>query len=183
MRQLIAVLIFLAPTLAFGNDFVVGPAPKWIDTVNVDTTATLPAGEARYGTYALLDDHQVHPGATTVDYYRRVRKILSPSGVQNASEVSFDFDPSYQHLVLHDITIVRDGQRKSVLDPASVRVIDKEDQQSDHLYDGILAAIAFVKDVRPGDILDYSWSVEGSNPLLGGRYADTFDLTAHVHAI
>jgi transglutaminase-like putative cysteine protease len=182
LRKLIAVLIFLAPAVAFGRDFAVGPAPKWIDTVNVDTTATLAAGEARYGTYALLDDHQVRPGATTIDYYRRVRKILSPSGVQNASEISFDFDPSYQHLMLHDITIFRDGQRKNVLDPASVRVIDKENEQSDHLYDGILSAIAFVKDVRPGDVLDYSWSVEGSNPLLGGRYADTFELTTDVPA-
>lgn len=180
MRKLIAVVVFLAPALAFGSDFFVGPAPKWIDTVTVDTNATLPAGEARYGTYALLDDHQINAGKTTANYYRRVRKVLSPTGVQNASEISFDFDPTFERLVLHDITILRDGQRKSVLDPASVRVIEKEDEQGDHLYDGILSAIAFVNDVRPGDVLDYSWSVEGANPLLGGRFADTFDLAADV---
>jgi len=185
LRKLIAVLVFLAPGLAFGSDFSVGPAPKWIDTVNVDTTASLPADEVRYGTYALLDDHQVNAGApakatTTSNYYRRVRKIISPTGVQNASEVSFDFDPTYERLILHDITILRDGKRKNVLDPSSVRVIEKEDEQSDHLYDGILSAIAFVNDVRPGDVLDYSWSVEGANPLLGGRFADTFDLAAEV---
>ncbi|HEV8432515.1 MAG TPA: DUF3857 and transglutaminase domain-containing protein [Thermoanaerobaculia bacterium] len=175
------MLVFLAPGLAFGSDFSVGPAPKWIDTINVDTTASLPADEVRYGTYALLDDHQVSAGAkTTTNYYRRVRKIISPTGVQNASEVSFDFDPTYERLVLHDITILRDGKRKNVLDPSSVRVIEKEDEQSDHLYDGILSAIAFVNDVRPGDVLDYSWSVEGANPLLGGRFADTFDLAAEV---
>ncbi len=174
------MLVLLAPTLALGRDFFVGPAPKWIDTVSVDTSATLPAAEVRYGTYALLDDHQVSAGATTTNYYRRVRKVISPTGVQNASEVSFDFDPTYERLVLHDITILRDGKRKSVLDPATVRVIEKEDSQRDHLYDGILSAIAFVNDVRPGDVLDYSWSVEGANPLLGGRFADTFDLAADV---
>jgi transglutaminase-like putative cysteine protease len=180
LRKLIAVLAFLAPGLAFGSDFSVAPAPKWIDRVSVDTTATLPAGEARYGTYALLDDHQVNAGAKTTNYYRRVRKVLSPTGVQNASELAFDFDPTYERLVIHDITVVRDGKRKSVLDAASVRVIEKEDEQRDHLYDGILSAIAFVNDVRPGDILDYSWSTEGANPLLGGRFADTFELTADV---
>lgn len=175
------MLVFLAPGLAFGSDFSVGPAPKWIDSMNVDTTASLPADEVRYGTYALLDDHQVNADATTTtNYYRRVRKIISPTGVQNASEVSFDFDPTYERLILHDITILRDGKRKNVLDPSSVRVIEKEDEQSDHLYDGILSAIAFVNDVRPGDVLDYSWSVEGANPLLGGRFADTFDLAAEV---
>ncbi|HEX3581326.1 MAG TPA: DUF3857 domain-containing protein [Thermoanaerobaculia bacterium] len=180
MKKLIAVLVFLAPTLAFGGDFSVRPAPKWIDTVSVDTSATLPAGEVRYGTYALLDDHQVSAGATTTNYYRRVRKVVSPTGVQNASEISFDFDPTYERLVLHDIMVLRDGKRKNVLDPSTVRVIEKEDEQNDHLYDGILSAIAFVNDVRPGDVLDYSWSVEGANPLLGGRFADTFDLAADV---
>lgn len=177
MRKFIAVLVVLAPTFAFGSDFFVGPAPKWVDTVAVDTSATLPAGEVRYGTYALLDDHQA---TTTTNYYRRVRKIVSPTGVQNASELSFDFDPTYERLVLHDITILRDGKRKNVLDASSIRVIEKEDEQKDHLYDGILSAIAFVNDVRPGDVLDYSWSVEGANPLLGGRFADTFDLAADV---
>jgi transglutaminase-like putative cysteine protease len=180
LRQLIAVLAFLMPGFAFGSDFTVGPAPKWIDRLSVDTTATLPAGEARYGTYALLDDHQVNAGAKTTNYYRRVRKVLSPTGVQNASEVAFDFDPTYERLVIHDITVVRDGKRKNVLDAASVRVIEKEDEQKNHLYDGILSAIAFVNDVRPGDILDYSWSTEGANPLLGGHYADTLELTADV---
>ncbi|HEX7192197.1 MAG TPA: DUF3857 domain-containing protein [Thermoanaerobaculia bacterium] len=174
------MLVFLAPSLAFGSDFSVGPAPKWIDSVSVDTNATLPAGQARYGTYALLDDHQINAGEKTTNYYRRVRRILSPTGVQNASEISFDFDPTYEHLVIHDITILRDGKRKSVFDPASVRVIEKEDAQRDHLYDGILSAVAFVNDVRPGDLLDYSWSVEGANPLLAGRFADTFELTADV---
>jgi transglutaminase-like putative cysteine protease len=180
LRKLIVVLAFLAPRLAFAGDFSVAPAPKWIDRLSVDTTATLPAGEARYGTYALLDDHQVNAGATTTNYYRRVRKVLSPTGVQNASEVAFDFDPTYERLVIHDISVIRDGQRKSVLEAGSIRVIEKEDEQRDHLYDGILSAVAFVNDLRPGDVLDYSWSTEGANPLLGGRFADTFELTADV---
>ena len=180
MRPIIAALLFLAPALAFGSDYTIGPAPKWIDRLSVDTTATLPANEVRLGTYALLDDHQISAGTTTTDYHRRVRKVVSPAGVQNGSEVAFDFDPSYQKLVIHDITVLRGDERKKVLDPASIRVIEKEDEQSDHLYDGMLSAVAFVKDVRPGDILDYSWSLEGSNALLGGRFADTFDLTADV---
>ena len=180
LRKLIAVLVFLAPSLAFGGDFSVRPAPNWINSLAVDTTATLAAGEARYGTYALLDDHQVNAGAATTNYYRRVRKILSPTGVQNASEISFDFDPTYEHLVIHEVTVLRDGKRKNVFDASTVRVIEKEDEQRDHLYDGILSAVAFVNDVRPGDVLDYSWSIEGANPLLGGRFADTFDLAADV---
>ena len=37
-----------------------------------------------------------------------------------------------------------------------------------------------MKDVRPGDVIDYSWSLDGANPLLGGRYTDEYDLSSAV---
>jgi transglutaminase-like putative cysteine protease len=178
VRQFILLLLILVPTLAFGAPaFTVAPAPKWTDRVSVDINAK---AEARFGMYALLDDHQVRGGASTAHYYRRVRKVVSPSGVQNASEVTIDFDPSFERLVLHGITVIRDGRAMNALDTQSIRIIEKEDEKSDHLYDGVLSAIAFLKDVRPGDVLDYSWSIEGANPLLGGRFADVFDLTSDI---
>jgi len=61
-----------------------------------------------------------------------------------------------------------------------VRIIEKEDEAKDGIYDGQLTALLFLKDVRPGDVLDYSWSLEGSNPILGGRYADEFDFGASI---
>src|SRR5207248_2540777 len=118
----------------------------------------------------------------SVDYYRHVRKVFTPSAVQNASEITFDFDPSYQQLVIHDIAVIRGKETIHELDPASIRIIEKEDEAHDRIYDGILSAIAFVKDVRPGDVLDYSWSLQGANPLLGMKYADTYDLTTVVPA-
>ena len=69
-------------------------------------------------------------------------------------------------------SVVRDGKRVSQLDPAAVRVIEKEDESEERIYDGERTALLFLNDVRPGDVLDYSWSLEGSNPLLGGKYDD-----------
>ncbi|MDQ3281958.1 MAG: DUF3857 domain-containing protein, partial [Acidobacteriota bacterium] len=61
-----------------------------------------------------------------------------------------------------------------------VRVMEKEDESSDRIYDGELTAVVFLKDVRPGDVLDYSWSLTGENPILGGRFADEVDLSSGV---
>ena len=158
-------------------DFRVGPAPAWIDAIAVGEV-TAPA---RAGVAGLLDDHQVRVEGSTVDeYFRRVQKVVSAAGVQNASEVSVDFDPSYQRLVLHDVVLSRGAERIEQLDPAEVRVIEKEPESRDGIYDGQLTALLFLHDVRPGDVVDYSFSLKGANPLLGSRYADEYDFSVTV---
>jgi hypothetical protein len=155
----------------------VRPAPGWVEVAPFDARIEVPRSQVRWGIYAILVDHQVKGD---VEYQRRVRKVLSPAGVQNASELQFDFDPSFERLVLHDVAVLRDGKRLPRLDPDAVRVIDKEDDAGEGIYDGERSAILFLKDVRPGDILDYSWSIEGANPLLGGKYDDEYHLSASV---
>ena len=166
----------LVAPVARAADFDVRPAPAWVDRVTAPA-----AGPARAGVAGILTDHQVRvTGATVDEYFRRVRKVVSAAGVQNASELSIDFDPSYQRLVLHDIALVRGETRIDELDRNAVRVIEKEPEADEKIYDGQLTALVFLKDVRPGDVIDYDFSLDGSNPLLGGRYADEFDFAASV---
>ncbi len=172
----------LAATAVRADDagqFEVRPAPAWVDILHQDFRA--PEGSVRSGINGLLEDHQVRVvGANVDEYFRRVRKVLTSAGVQNASELNIDFDPSYERLVIHDVVLIREGKRIDELARDDVRIIEKEAESEDRIYDGQLTALLFLKDVRPGDVLDYSWSLEGSNPLLGGRYAGEFDFGAHV---
>ena len=70
--------------------------------------------------------------------------------------------------------------RIDALDAGEIRVIQKEDDSDNRIYDGERTALVFVKDVRPGDVIDYSWSIAGANPLLGDRYTDTYRLSSSV---
>jgi transglutaminase-like putative cysteine protease len=184
MRKLILILLFAASAKAAvradsAGQFEVRRAPAWIDVVTVDNRAA--NSSARSGIDGLLEDHQVRVVGSNVDeYFRRVRRVVTSAGVQNASELSIDFDPSYQRLVLHDVALIRNDKRIDEMSRDEVRIIEKESDSKDNIYDGQLTALLFLKDVRPGDVLDYSWSLEGSNPLLGGRYADEFDFGARV---
>jgi len=177
-----ALLIFLAIALPVaGREFDVRPAPPWVERLDVATDLTVARQNVRWGLYDILSDHQVSiTGGDEWQYFRIVRKVLSPSGVQNASEVSLDFDPSYQSLVLHDFSVVRGGRRMDALRPDEIRVIEKEDDADDRIYDGERTALIFLKDVRPGDVIDYSFSLSGANPLLAERYNDEYDLSAAV---
>ncbi|MGA8810005.1 MAG: DUF3857 domain-containing protein [Thermoanaerobaculia bacterium] len=184
MRSTLCILFFAVSAHAAvraddAGQFEVRRAPAWIDPVSVDAPAA--SNNVRSGIEGLLEDHQVRVAGAKVDeYFRRVRQVVTSAGVQNASEVSIDFDPSFQRLVIHDVVVIRAGKRIDELARDEVRIIEKESDADESIYDGQLTALLFLKDVRPGDILDYSWSLEGSNPLLGGRYADEFDFSASV---
>jgi transglutaminase-like putative cysteine protease len=177
-----ALLLLLAITLPVSaGEFDVRPAPAWVERVDAETGIAVARQNVRWGIYDILSDHQVRASDSGEwQYFRTVRKVLSPSGVQNASELSLDFDPSYQRLVLHDIAILRGGKRINGLHADDIRVIDKEDDTDDRIYDGERTALIFLKDVRPGDIIDYSWSLSGANPLLDGKYNDEYDLSTAV---
>lgn len=191
MVQVRPKFLFLLCALAlplFAREFDVRPAPAWVERVDVKTDLAVARQNVRWGIYDILSDHQVRANADNMgqvaewQYFRTVRKVLSPSGVQNASELTLDFDPSFERLVLHDITIIRGARRTNALQADDIRVIEKEDDADDRIYDGERTALIFLKDVRPGDVIDYSWSISGANPLLGGKYNDEYDLSSGVPA-
>jgi hypothetical protein len=177
VRPKLLVLLFALTVSANAAEFDVRPAPAWVDSLEVVTDVAVAKQNVRWGIYDILSDHQVKGGS---EYNRTVRKVLSPSGVQNASELELDFDPSFQRLVIHEITLIRDGVAYDALERDTIRVIDKEDDAANRIYDGQRTALIFLRDIRPGDVLDYSWSVNGANPILGGRYTDEFDLSSGV---
>src|ERR1043166_10158210 len=74
------------------------PEPGWITKVAVDYNASSLDKEAEDGYIDLDYEKQVSLPAQCV-YVRRSLRILSEAGVQNASEISISFDPSYQQLI------------------------------------------------------------------------------------
>ena len=157
------------------------PTPSWVEVVDVDTSVHVAKQNVRWGLYDLLSDYQVRAGdGSESRYFRTVRSVLSPSGVQNASELELDFDPSFERLILHHVTVVRGDTRIDALEPDEIRVIEKEDQSENRIYDGERTALLFLRDVRPGDVIDYAWSLDGANPILHGRYSGSFDLSSGV---
>jgi transglutaminase-like putative cysteine protease len=177
VRPKLLLLIALLSVPLSAAEFDIRPAPAWVDPLEVLTNVVVAKQNVRWGIYDILSDHQIRNGSA---YRRTVRKVLSPSGVRNASELELDFDPSFERLVLHEITLIRDGVAYDALERDTIRVIDKEDDAANRIYDGQRTALIFLRDIRPGDVLDYSWSVNGANPILGGRYTDEYDLSSGV---
>ncbi|UJH92786.1 DUF3857 domain-containing protein [Antarcticibacterium sp. 1MA-6-2] len=169
------ILLFLLITLnTFGQHKNISYATpnKWIDETKLDPDATIP-GTATSGFYSLLIDIQDNVG--TKEYYKRFSyKILNTKGVQDMGNLTIDFDPEYEQIILHEIAIVRDGKEINKMQPASLQVVQREAGMDNYLYDGRLTIIANLTDVRVGDIINYSYTISGSNPVYEGNYQRIF---------
>jgi transglutaminase-like putative cysteine protease len=154
------------------------PAPAWVDSAQVDTAYAPPA---EHGVTEFLSDEQIRlDRGTRQDYRRRVFRFESQAGVESSSELHFTFEPSYEHLALHHLRILRGGQTIDALAHADWQVIQPERDREVRQYNGELEGLLFLHDVRAGDIVDCAYSVEGVSPIAGGRFAERLVLAQGV---
>src|SRR5215471_25118 len=157
------------------RQWTLGPPAAWVQELPLPPPVTQDSGVASGKVY-LLVDHQVRIGAQTVEYERRAWTPTSSEGVQNASEIKIHFEPTYQRLVIHYVRLLRQGRDVFSFNPADVRVIQQETDLDERIYTGELTAVVFLRDLRPGDTLDYAYSLEGANPILDGGFDDVLPL-------
>ena len=140
-------------------------APAWVVSRPIDYTFEKGIAEAEGGYLDLSYEKQVFLAKQTA-FTRKALKILTEPGLENASEISVNFDPSFQQLVFHSIRILRGQQSLDRLNLSRIKVIQQESDLDKHLYDGTLTAYLTLEDVQVNDIIEYSYSVQGFNPLF-----------------
>ena len=169
----LACAVVLSVTQIVGaKDFTVKPVPSWVQKVvpSVDPNST-PA-QAGTSSTRILDDEQTRVGSSVERYYHYYQKVDNTAGLEDLSQLQFNFEPSYQQLAIHFVRILRNGTTIDVLKPSEIQVIQKEEDLDQQLYNGTSAALIFVNDVRVGDVVEYAYTITGENPVLGGRFTD-----------
>jgi hypothetical protein len=123
--------------------------------------------------YYLLVDQQVNL-IDQSEFSHFAVKLLNSSGIQSVSDITVEFDPAYQELTFHAIRIIREGQIIDKLTGSGINVFQRETQLERYVYDGSLTAAINLSDVRKNDIIEYSYTVKGFNPLNQGHYSSSF---------
>ena len=100
-----------------------------------------------------------------------VRQILTVDGVQKDATLRMDFNPGYQTLTLHWARIWRGAQHLERLDTNQVKIVQPERELDQFILNGKKSAVLVLDDVRVGDIIDYSYSIKGENPVFGGHFS------------
>ncbi|NHF58667.1 DUF3857 domain-containing protein [Flavobacteriaceae bacterium TP-CH-4] len=158
--------------------------PNWVAPVSRPENTTHKLLEDQGGFQYLLLDFQ--DNVADKELYRHyIIKIINSEGVQAVSDISASYDPSYQKLYFHQISLIREGVEMDKLADSEINVFQRETNMERSLYDGSLTAVINLSDVREGDILEYSYSIRGFNPINKNHYSTTFyqEYTAPVNQI
>lgn len=167
----VVFVLFFIPVSIFAQNVSIKSTPVWVTAYQPDLGAKPDAKNAA-GSYYLLIDKQEHVEKKT-DFRHYAYKLFTSEGVQEMSDISVAFDPSFQKLAFHQCVIHRDGKAIDKLSAGNIRTIQREESMDRYLYDGSLSAVINLQDVRAGDIVEYSYSIEGYNPVYEGHYTNT----------
>jgi hypothetical protein len=93
------------PNCLRGTRLRVEPRPEWVIQRKVRNTERTDGQPVT----VLLYDRQVYPDRMS-RYLRYVRRLETPQAVQEAGKVELSFDPATQVMVIHGISIFREGK-------------------------------------------------------------------------
>ncbi len=158
-------LLFIS-CLVVADDYQVTPADSWVKQHEL-LTPNIPNEHIKDGTFYLMLDTQfkVTEQAPQQRFTRTVMQAANQSGVDYISQLNIDFDPSYQSLSLNSLGIIRNGEYIDKLGSAQRQVLQRETDLASRIYNGTLSLNIIIDDMRVMDILDYSYTISGSNPV------------------
>ncbi len=149
------------------SSFVRGaPLPAWADVLPIP-----PAVATRRALAVRLDDTHLLVGDKPVMLVNVAQQVNDPSALGQIGQISMQFIPQYQKLVLHRVAILRGEQVIDHTATAQVRFLQREAGLEQGIYSGAITASMLLGDVRVGDTLQLQYSIAGANPIFGGRYA------------
>lgn len=163
MRNLIVFLFSLLffPLYTSGQSASKTKASNWVKKIEVPKNTKSDAKED--SRYLLLDFQSNFVKKEFFKHY--AIQIITPEGIQENSDISIDYDPTFQSLNFHKIQIIRAGKTINKWDQGKIEFIQRESRMDRAIYDGKLTALYHLEDVRMGDIIEYSYTASGRNPV------------------
>ncbi len=149
-----------------------GEVPAWVLPIGLPPV-TPDATLHHAGSEFLLVDSQIHPASATY-YSRRAIRFINIQGVEDHSTITWTVDPDYETLVLHDLYLIRNGERIDLRDQISFRYTSSAQDDDRNSYDNQVEIRILVPDARAGDILDYATTIRGSNPVNADQDSNSF---------
>jgi transglutaminase-like putative cysteine protease len=174
-RAYLAVLLISAAgatqALAQNSKPSIAPPSQWIVPVRSDGRFNLDPADPSIDSRWVLIDRQIN-AKNDEQFFHWVRQVLTPDGVQKSSQIAIEYDPSYESLTMHWVKIWRGTNALNRLDVSRFQPPQREVGTVDDLLSVEKRVVLLLDDVRPGDIIDYAYSLDGSNPALMGTFAE-----------
>ena len=119
--------------------------------------------------YAVIDRQVLALPNNFQYFYSQSLYFHSTQAVADGSEIQIQFNPEYQQLTIHNISVFRSKENLSRFDPRGIRLLQREEDLQSGIYNGAVTANITVADTRVGDRLDISYTISGRNPVYGPK--------------
>jgi hypothetical protein len=150
----------------------IGPVPDWV--VPCDFGADFKPKHPGHTTYLLLS-RQLHAEKSLTCVHVAVR-LETIQAVERHSQWRLEIQPQTQRITLHWIKVHRNGAE---FDQTTVENLRPAQRESDALASaGKVTLSLLLEDVRPGDILEWCYTIEEQPPILPEVCACFFALPA-----
>ena len=141
-----------------GDTILRGPAPDWIPVV-APHLSNMPDNPSQNVRYELLETHVRAFGTYTENYVRMRVRVLSPMGLQQASQLGLQWNPALQTPTVHHARIIRAGETSDILENADFTILRREAALEQSLQiNGVLTGVLVNPDIRVGDTIDFAYS-------------------------
>ena len=191
LRPAPRVVVFLAILMAFGGraanaraatHWRIAPAPSWPETSAPLRAIPAPLGNDADagGQHVQLLAHEARIAAGAESFWHVTSRITGQAGLQANSQLNVEFDPSYQTLVFHYVQVLRGETRINLLQPRSIKEVQREAGLENQVFDSRESAVIFLEDLRVGDVIDYAYTLQGSDPTLAGTVDEVFMIGVSV---
>jgi len=179
MRHALLCLPLLAST-ALAQAPVITPAGD--PSVRADTIYRLAVNPADYpdAPYVyLLDDGVVRfeadgRGTRT---YRQVVQVLTQAGAERWGEQEFSYSTSREKLTINWIRVLRTDGTVIADQPTHEQESEAPAAMEDPVYSDVKVVRATLGGVAPGVLVDYSYTVETTHPVMPGDFSTAWSVT------
>ena len=144
------------------------PVPSWVELQQVPQLAA--ASELVDLDYLLYSHQENIAVAKKSSFARMAMQVNTQQGLADAAKIELGFVPAFQKLFIHQVYVIRDGKQIDKLDKSNIKLFQLESELEQGMYQETWQALLILDDVRIGDQIHYSYSLVGSNPILGDKH-------------
>jgi transglutaminase-like putative cysteine protease len=162
------------PLLVANEKIRLGPVPDWVKLYSFSCDF---AGDAGASITHLLFEQQIHAELHQTVFHG-ARRLQTAQAVQEQSPWHLDFDARQERVILHWIKTRRDGKQFEHTNLSSARVVDESAVGA--AGPGRMTLALMLEDVRPGDIVEWCYTIETRRLILPQVCAALFRMPAEA---
>ena len=147
------------------------PLPDWMTAPSVTPDGSQFPGEPAT---LVIDDYQANAGEQAL-FRRTVASFGTPQGANAGSRLEVIFQPLFESLTIHHITLIRDGDEIDRTEETAFHSNFFETDAERRVKDGRVSSSALIEDLRVGDSIDFAYSIIGHTPALQDAFQSTFN--------